>query len=489
MPLKKGIVFDLSRAVRIARFLKQNWLLVGIVLCSATINLGYVAVHANDPWIRGTYFSQLDLAHCLLHGKPVFVRGSLFDWDAYWASPGRPFSAYVIGFNAYARYVNELPGYSFIAALVWSVAGSETVLSLQLFQFLLDTFALLLVYYIGSRLFSRQVALLASAFYMLAPLIVESLNWIVPQYVIGTVQYFTFQPYRDFYPLYGSIALVALLVRMKTGNFNPSRRLKLYILFGLVFAASVWARQTIIFLPIFLAIYLLRKYGYREAFKMLFIAYLILLVTLTPWIARNHKIYGQFIPISAGTGHWWYIGFGEISNPWNITYADWEGSNKAAELIEERHLNPNDPNLRYSQPGYQRLLTDEVFRMIQETPGFYLGLLTLRTVSGLTLGMLTPRMLQSMITGQVLYLGDLLRVLALAFASVVGVWMIYESLKRKKARSSMLLLMLVPASFMFSFLLFQMQFRYMWPCSWSYMILAAFGIETIWLKIRNRQGS
>jgi len=384
--------------------------------------------------------------------------------------------------------VNELPGYSFIAASVWLVNGSETVLSLQLFQFLLDTFALLLVYYIGSRLFSRQVALLASALYMLAPLIVETLNWIEPGYVVGTIQYFTFQPYRDFYPLYGSIALVALLVRMKTGDFNPLRRLKLYVIFGLVFAASVWARQTMIFLPIFLAIYVLRKYGWREAFKMLFIAYLILLVTLTPWIARNYKIYGRFIPISGGAGHWWYIGFGEINNPWNITYDDWEGYNKAAQLIEEHHLNTSDLNLLYCQPGYQRLLTEEVYRMIREKPGFYLFLLTLRTVSGLTLGVLTPRMLQGMIAGQMLNLGDLLKIFAVAFAAMVGVWIIYETLKRKNTRSSMMLLMLVPASFLLSSIPFQMQFRYMWPCSWSYVILAALGVETIWLKIRNRRG-
>jgi len=43
----------------------------------------------------------------------------------------------------------------------------------------------------------------------------------------------------------------------------------------------------------------------------------------------------------------------------------------------------------------------------------------------------------------------------------------------------MLLLMLVPASFILFFIPFQMRFRYVWPWSWSYIILAAFGVETI----------
>jgi len=100
-----------------------------------------------------------------------------------------------------------------------------------------------------------------------------------------------------------------------------------------------------------------------------------------------------------------------------------EGINKAAKLIEERHLNPSDSNILYSQPNYQKLLTGEVFRGIQENPGFYLVLLTLRTISGVTLGALSPRMLQSMIVvlqGQMLNLGDLLKVFAVASASVVG---------------------------------------------------------------------
>jgi hypothetical protein len=99
-------------------------------------------------------------------------------------------------------------------------------------------------------------------------------------------------------------------------------------------------------------------------------------------------------------------------------------------------------------------------------------------------------MLQSMIAvlhGQMLNLGDLLKVFAVASASVEGGWMIYETIKCRNSRSSTLLLMLVPASFILSFIPFQMRFRYVWPRSWSYIILASFGVETIRLKKRNRR--
>ena len=78
--------------------LKQKILLV-IALCSLAINLSYIAFHINDPWIYMWNFGQLDMAHCLLHGALPFVHGSLFDWDAYKASPGGSFSDYVTGFE------------------------------------------------------------------------------------------------------------------------------------------------------------------------------------------------------------------------------------------------------------------------------------------------------------------------------------------------------------------------------------------------------
>jgi hypothetical protein len=84
-----------------------------------------------------------------------------------------------------------------------------------------------------------------------------------------------------------------------------------------------------------------------------------------------------------------------------------------------------------------------------------------------------------------LNLGDLLKVFAVASAIVIGGWIIYESIKSRNSRSSMLLLMPVPASFILFFIPFQMRFRYVWPRSWSYVTLAAFGVETVRLKKRN----
>lgn len=69
-------------------------------------------------------------------------------------------------------------------------------------------------------------------------------------------------------------------------------------------------------------------------------------------------------------------------------------------------------------------------------------------------------MLQSVIDvlqGQMLNLGDLFEVFAVAPANVVGGWRIYET---QEYKSSMMLLMLVPASFISSFIPFQMRFRY-----------------------------
>jgi len=93
------------------------------------------------------------------------------------------------------------------------------------------------------------------------------------------------------------------------------------------------------------------------------------------------------------------------------------GINKAAQLIEERHVNPRASNLLHNQPSYQKVLIGKVFRKIQKKTGFHLFLLTLRTRSEVTLGVLSPRMLQNLIAviqGQILNIGDLLKVFAVA---------------------------------------------------------------------------
>lgn len=85
-------------------------------------------------------------------------------------------------------------------------------------------------------------------------------------------------------------------------SLNPNK--KDYILIVLYYIMAVFIRPNIGLYPIFLFIYLLlKKYDFKLLVKQCIIAGIILIVVLTPWIYRNYKVFGKFIPLTYGTGN------------------------------------------------------------------------------------------------------------------------------------------------------------------------------------------
>lgn len=99
------------------------------------------------------------------------------------------------------------------------------------------------------------------------------------------------------------ILLFALLI-YHTLKLSQNTNRKDYILIIIYYIMAVFIRPNIGIFPIFLFIFLLlKKYDFKLLMKQCLIAGAILLLCLIPWAYRNYKVFGEFIPLTYGTGN------------------------------------------------------------------------------------------------------------------------------------------------------------------------------------------
>ena len=99
------------------------------------------------------------------------------------------------------------------------------------------------------------------------------------------------------------ILLFALLI-YHTLKLSQNTNKKDYILIIIYYIMAVFIRPNIGIFPIFLFIFLLlKKYDFKLLMKQCLIAGTILLLCLIPWVYRNYKVFGKFIPLTYGTGN------------------------------------------------------------------------------------------------------------------------------------------------------------------------------------------
>ena len=197
------------------------------------------------------------------------------------------------GENATHKYGTVLPtvymppGYVYLeAALMW-VLGENTLfyLILEFLQSLLGAIMALLVYQIGKEAFGSTVGLVSGLIVAVYPAFIFTSTQLVPLNV---------------YWVLNLLVLIGLL------RFRRTRDL------WHILKAGFWMGLTILFRPdtmaylFLMAVWVwlnswprLRMRAARAAFAFLAVAVLI----VAPWTARNHLVFGKFIPVSYLQGY------------------------------------------------------------------------------------------------------------------------------------------------------------------------------------------
>ena len=263
-----------------------------------------------------------------------------------------------VGFEAVDRKpilkpeILEMPGLAVPLAGLWWATGDERYAYIRWLQIALDTFMVLLVYWISLRLGQRTSAALAAA----------SLYALWPGALVLAKT-----PSLDTWAGFFVIAALALFLWVRRAGLK-ARRLALL---GVLIGAGVYFRPFIILLPIAFALAELKRTPWRQTLEIALVPILVAALFIAPWTARNFVEFDRFIPTRIGIGQALWEGLGETRNNFGAVNND----EAALEFVRARR-----PDLRYPTPAFDDYLLHQSLRAIANHPLHYLELILRRAL-------------------------------------------------------------------------------------------------------------
>lgn len=181
------------------------------------------------------------------------------------------------------------PGYPFVLALVWKLFG-ESDAAVQIFQIVCDSLAASLVLLIAAELLPFAAAVTAGALAALAPQFCWNSILLLPD-TLAVLP-----------------VLVAVLLMLRS---DRSRALTKVAAAGALIGLSCWLRANALLLAPFLALAVpfLFERGRRTRASLALVAGA--LAAVAPLTIRNALVFGEFIPVSLGSGQTLVEGIGD----------------------------------------------------------------------------------------------------------------------------------------------------------------------------------
>jgi 4-amino-4-deoxy-L-arabinose transferase-like glycosyltransferase len=184
--------------------------------------------------------------------------------------------------------VQRGPGYSVFIAGVFAIFGPDLV-ALRVVESVLGTIAVGLVGVIGARAFGRGAGMISAALAALHPVLAY----------LPSTQYS-----ENLLMLVTTAALGAVLAAMRHGG--PWRWAVSGVLLGLVLLVRP---GSVLLLPGLAAgLALASRYERRRWLAPALVCGAAIALTIAPWIARNHRVYGQWFFIASGGGRQLWFG-------------------------------------------------------------------------------------------------------------------------------------------------------------------------------------
>jgi hypothetical protein len=254
-----------------------------------------------------------------------------------------------------ATVIGHPPGYPLFFAF-FSRTFSAPEMRLQLFQLIMDCFAVVLVLLIAIEFFPTAPAFLAGALVALAPNISFYSLLLIPDALIVAP------------------VLASLLILIRA--YKKPTLLKI-IACGALVGLSCWLRANLLLLAPFLAIFVLaffREQRWRYAGLLIASS----LLVIAPITLRNYLVFGHFIPISLGSGMVLTEGIAEydFENRFGLSAND-----AGVSLGEARKFNrPDYASGLWNVDGIERekRRTNEALAIIKAHPFWYLSTVTRR---------------------------------------------------------------------------------------------------------------
>jgi hypothetical protein len=223
----------------------------------------------------------------------------------------------------------------------------------------------------------------------------------------------------------------------------------------------------------------------RRAFVSGAVPFVVAMLLMAPWTIRNAVEYDAFIPNRIGAGQSLWEGLGELDNDFGAVLDD---------VITERQVREERPDLRYGTPEYDSYLQDKAIDAIKEHPGFYARLVAHR-VFVTTLGLRNSNWAYYLESpgeymdrtgdGRVAYVVnrpfDAARAAAIGFAEplLFLIAVLTAALTWRRHWRRHLLLAAVVVATIAPYIVLHVEPRFALPASFAYMILAGLGADLV----------
>ncbi|MDP4094174.1 MAG: glycosyltransferase family 39 protein [Bacillota bacterium] len=177
-----------------------------------------------------------------------------------------------------------MPALSYIIAFFAMIFGKlSSIVALRIFQAVLQTLCLLLIFYTARKIFNSKTgiaAVLLSAFYFAD---IYSANMVLTETI------FRF--------------LVLCLVYVSIYALEE-RKTVLYAAGGIIWGLAALFKPTIVLFPLLILIaWILKKYSLKEIIKYTFVSAVAFCIVLSPWWIRNYNVFHEFIPFTRSSGN------------------------------------------------------------------------------------------------------------------------------------------------------------------------------------------
>ena len=209
-----------------------------------------------------------------------------------------------------------MPGLPFTLAFLMKLFGHYGgITALRILQAIFQVFSLLLVFFIGRKIFNSRVGIIA----VILDILCISEIW-VPNLVL-TETFFKF------------FVLMLLLVSMYAIEQN---KIKYYVLGGGFLGIATLFRPTIAPYPILIIIiWIIIKINLKDAVKYSLVVAGVFCLVMSPWWVRNYSIYHKFIPMTLASGNPMLQG----------TFIDYNQKTKATDGLDYTNYNTKAPKL------------------------------------------------------------------------------------------------------------------------------------------------
>ena len=186
------------------------------------------------------------------------------------------------------------PGFPAFLAAVYSIIGVKPWVILFLNCFI-STFSIFVLYLIGEKLFTEKIALFSAL--LLA---------IEPHQIVYTQTFFSENIF---------IPLILLFFLFFIKYLAEHKRL-LLVVAAVFLGLSMYFRPAanFLFIPVIISLYIFLKETWIEKTKSALLFLCFLLITLSPWLIRNYKLYDHFGLSTNGGYNLLYVFVGSIYN-------------------------------------------------------------------------------------------------------------------------------------------------------------------------------